>query len=106
MAEDRKLFKEAMERIGVGVCPSGLAETMDEARDIASNTLGLVSHDYSPGSRYRGVVGYGSAALPDNQGKCNFEKPSPAPGWTDSPVYPVFWLSKSLTRAGRGSNWR
>jgi carbamoyl-phosphate synthase large subunit len=35
MAEDRKLFKEAMERIGVGVCPSGLAETMDEARDIA-----------------------------------------------------------------------
>jgi carbamoyl-phosphate synthase large subunit len=30
MAEDRKLFKEAMERIGVGVCPSGLAETMAE----------------------------------------------------------------------------
>lgn len=37
MAEDRKLFKEAMERIGVGVCPSGLAETMDEARDIAKH---------------------------------------------------------------------
>ncbi len=35
MAEDRKLFKEAMGRIGVGVCPSGLAETMDEARQIA-----------------------------------------------------------------------
>ena len=35
MAEDRKLFKEAMERIGVGVCPSGLAENMDEAREIA-----------------------------------------------------------------------
>ncbi|MFH7242850.1 MAG: carbamoyl-phosphate synthase large subunit [Spirulina sp.] len=35
MAEDRKLFKEAMERIGVGVCPSGLAETMDEAHQIA-----------------------------------------------------------------------
>jgi carbamoyl-phosphate synthase large subunit len=35
MAEDRKLFKEAMERIGVGVCPSGLAETMDQAREIA-----------------------------------------------------------------------
>jgi len=34
MAEDRKLFKEAMERIGVGVCPSGLAETMTEAREI------------------------------------------------------------------------
>ena len=34
MAEDRKLFKEAMERIGVGVCPSGLAETLEEARQI------------------------------------------------------------------------
>ena len=35
MAEDRKLFKEAMERIGVGVCPSGLATSMAEAKDIA-----------------------------------------------------------------------
>jgi carbamoyl-phosphate synthase large subunit len=35
MAEDRKLFKEAMERIGVPVCPSGLAETMAEAKQIA-----------------------------------------------------------------------
>ena len=34
MAEDRKLFKEAMERIGVGVCPSGLAHTMAEAKVI------------------------------------------------------------------------
>lgn len=34
MAEDRKLFKEAMERIGVGVCPSGLANTLEEARAI------------------------------------------------------------------------
>jgi carbamoyl-phosphate synthase large subunit len=34
-AEDRKLFKEAMQKIGVGVCPSGLAETMEEARAIA-----------------------------------------------------------------------
>ena len=35
MAEDRKLFKEAMERIGVGVCPSGLAQTLKEAKAIA-----------------------------------------------------------------------
>jgi carbamoyl-phosphate synthase large subunit len=35
MAEDRKLFKEAMQRIGVGVCPSGLANTMPEAREIS-----------------------------------------------------------------------
>ncbi|MBD1845230.1 carbamoyl-phosphate synthase large subunit [Cyanobacteria bacterium FACHB-63] len=34
MAEDRKLFKEAMERIGVGVCPSGLANTPEEAKVI------------------------------------------------------------------------
>ncbi|MEO1402933.1 MAG: carbamoyl-phosphate synthase large subunit [Cyanobacteria bacterium J06635_1] len=36
MAEDRKFFKEAMERIGVGVCPSGLAETLEEAYKIAA----------------------------------------------------------------------
>jgi carbamoyl-phosphate synthase large subunit len=36
-AEDRKLFKEAMERIGVRVCPSGLAKTMTEAREIAQD---------------------------------------------------------------------
>ncbi len=35
MAEDRKLFKEAMQRIGVQVCPSGLANTIYEAREIA-----------------------------------------------------------------------
>ncbi len=35
MAEDRQLFKEAMERIGVGVCPSGIANNLDEARAIA-----------------------------------------------------------------------
>lgn len=35
MAEDRKLFKEAMERIGIGVCPSGLAQTLAEAREVA-----------------------------------------------------------------------
>ncbi|ASC72828.1 Carbamoyl-phosphate synthase large chain [Halomicronema hongdechloris C2206] len=35
MAEDRKLFKAAMARIGLAVCPSGLAETMVEARQIA-----------------------------------------------------------------------
>jgi carbamoyl-phosphate synthase large subunit len=34
-AEDRKLFKEAMDRIGVGVCPSGLAENLAEARVVA-----------------------------------------------------------------------
>ncbi len=36
-AEDRQLFKEAMQRIGVTVCPSGLAKTMAEAWAIAED---------------------------------------------------------------------
>lgn len=35
-AEDRLLFKEAMEKIGVGVCPSGIANTLTEAKAIAA----------------------------------------------------------------------
>ena len=34
-AEDRLLFKEAMNRIDVGVCPSGIANNLDEAKQIA-----------------------------------------------------------------------
>ncbi len=34
-AEDRQLFKEAMQKIGLQVCPSGLATNMAEARAIA-----------------------------------------------------------------------
>lgn len=34
-AEDRKLFNEAMEKIGVAVCPSGTASTLDESKAIA-----------------------------------------------------------------------
>jgi len=33
-AEDRLLFKEAMERIGVDVCPSGIANTLEEAERV------------------------------------------------------------------------
>jgi carbamoyl-phosphate synthase large subunit len=35
-AEDRLLFKEAMEKIGVGVCPSGIATTLAEAKAIGA----------------------------------------------------------------------
>jgi carbamoyl-phosphate synthase large subunit len=35
MAEDRLLFKEAMARIGVPVCPSGIATTPVEAREVS-----------------------------------------------------------------------
>jgi len=43
-AEDRKLFKEAMGRIGIAVCPSGLAETLAEAKAVAAhiNTFPLI----------------------------------------------------------------
>ena len=34
-AEDRLLFKEAMEKIGVPMCPSGIAKSLEEARKIA-----------------------------------------------------------------------
>lgn len=36
MAEDRQLFKEAMGRIGLKVCPSGIVNNLDEAKDIAN----------------------------------------------------------------------
>ncbi|PSF38526.1 carbamoyl phosphate synthase large subunit [Aphanothece hegewaldii CCALA 016] len=35
MAEDRELFKKAMAKIGVPVCPSGIANNLDEAKAIA-----------------------------------------------------------------------
>ncbi len=34
-AEDRRLFKEAMQKIGIRVCPSGLAESWEEAQQVA-----------------------------------------------------------------------
>jgi len=34
-AEDRKLFKESMEKINVNVCPSGIASNLDEAREVS-----------------------------------------------------------------------
>ncbi|MBW4428143.1 MAG: carbamoyl-phosphate synthase large subunit [Nostoc desertorum CM1-VF14] len=34
-AEDRKLFGEAMARIGVAVCPSGTAESLEESKAVA-----------------------------------------------------------------------
>ncbi|MGB2925354.1 MAG: carbamoyl-phosphate synthase large subunit [Limnothrix sp.] len=36
MAEDRNLFKEAMARIGVPVCPSGIVSTMEEGKKVAA----------------------------------------------------------------------
>ena len=34
-AEDRQLFKQAMEKIGVPMCPSGIANNLEEAKAIA-----------------------------------------------------------------------
>jgi carbamoyl-phosphate synthase large subunit len=39
-AEDRKLFNEAMAKIGVKVCPSGTASTLAEAKAIARDVIG------------------------------------------------------------------
>jgi len=36
-AEDRQLFSDAMTRIGVGICPSGTASTLEEAKIVAKN---------------------------------------------------------------------
>ena len=36
-AEDRKLFKQAMERIGVHVCPSGIASNLEEAEAVGDS---------------------------------------------------------------------
>ena len=36
-AEDRKLFKESMEKINVKVCPSGIASNLDEAEQVQKN---------------------------------------------------------------------
>ena len=35
-AEDRQLFKQAMERIGVKVCPSGIASSQEEAQAVGA----------------------------------------------------------------------
>ncbi|MEB3216940.1 MAG: carbamoyl-phosphate synthase large subunit [Nostocales cyanobacterium 94392] len=36
-AEDRQLFSDAMTRIGVAICPSGTASTLEEAKIVAKN---------------------------------------------------------------------
>jgi carbamoyl-phosphate synthase large subunit len=56
MAEDRRLFKEAMERIGVPMCPSGLAETFQEAREIAKQ-IGTYPLIIRPGFTLGGTGG-------------------------------------------------
>tara|TARA_Y100001968_G_scaffold315073_1_gene341262 strand:+ start:2447 stop:5761 length:3315 start_codon:yes stop_codon:yes gene_type:complete len=35
-AEDRQLFKDSMNRIGVNVCPSGIASNLEEAENVGS----------------------------------------------------------------------
>ena len=39
-AEDRSLFKQAMERIGVAVCPSGIASSLEEAESVGEQIGG------------------------------------------------------------------
>ena len=39
-AEDRNLFKQAMERIGVAVCPSGIASSLEQAESVGEQIGG------------------------------------------------------------------
>ena len=57
-AEDRKLFKEAMQRIGIDLPRSGLAHSLAEARDI-SKTIGfplIIRPSFTLGGTGGGVV--------------------------------------------------
>ena len=42
-AEDRKLFKESMEKINVNVCPSGIASNLDEAIEVSKKLVHILS---------------------------------------------------------------
>jgi carbamoyl-phosphate synthase large subunit len=59
MAEDRLLFKEAMGRIGVPVCPSGIATSLAEAREVG-NQIGtyplIVRPAYTLGGAGGGIA--------------------------------------------------
>lgn len=54
-AEDRQLFKEAMQRIGVDVCPSGIATTLEEAL-IVGESIGGYPRIIRPGFTLGGRV--------------------------------------------------
>jgi carbamoyl-phosphate synthase large subunit len=56
MAEDRLLFKEAMQRIGVKVCPSGIANTLKEAQGIAQ-AIGMYPLIIRPAFTLGGIGG-------------------------------------------------
>ena len=56
-AEDRLLFKEAMAKIGVPVCPSGIANNLKEAKQIAIE-IGNYPSDYSSCFYFRGDWGW------------------------------------------------
>lgn len=55
-AEDRQLFKEAMQRIGVDVCPSGIATTLEEAL-IVGESIGGYPRIIRPGFTLGGAGG-------------------------------------------------
>jgi len=57
-AEDRDLFKQAMARIGAAVPPSGIAYTMDQAREVLA-TIGLpavIRPSFTMGGTGGGIV--------------------------------------------------
>ena len=57
-AEDRDLFKQAMERIGVAVCPSGIATSIEEAEAVG-NQIGSYPPIIRPAFTLGGAGGGG-----------------------------------------------
>jgi len=58
--EDRLLFRDAMERIGVPCCPSGVANTIEEAEHVADHVIGslplIVRPAYTLGGTGGGIA--------------------------------------------------
>ncbi len=55
-AEDRKLFKQAMQRIGVDVCPSGIASSIEESIKVG-NEIGSFPRIIRPAFTLGGIGG-------------------------------------------------
>jgi carbamoyl-phosphate synthase large subunit len=55
-AEDRQLFKQAMERIGVAICPSGIATSLEEA-ELVGEEIGSYPRIIRPGFTLGGAGG-------------------------------------------------
>lgn len=94
-AEDRDLFKQAMQRIGLAVPRSGLAHTLEEAKQIAQE-IGyplIIRPAYTLGAP---VVGWLTTR--------RSLKRSALPAWRPAPFPKSWWKNRSS--AGKSLSWR